>query len=247
MPPTTNKQTSMTNIFNEPVRIQLGGAPGDGVTEVIIKPGESVDFHANLCAPVHGAGTEDVPSIIARESTRTWPDGTRKPTLVPRPSREAKKARGRRPKASRLRRSRRQEVSELDDGAHRRREVPDPALHGLVCALPPVRLGARARAPRARDDAGRAGGDAAVVAECQRIDDRDHRRRDAPQGDHRRLDRSQRRPRSTSSAIAAGSSSVASPASSASTSATTSSPGPCRARARPSTEWSNGGNWQMQG
>jgi hypothetical protein len=92
MPPTTNKQTSMTNIFHEPVRIVLGGAPGDGVTEVIIKPGESVEFHANLCAPVHGAGTEDVPSIIARESTRDWPDGTRKPTLVLSTDPRAKKA-----------------------------------------------------------------------------------------------------------------------------------------------------------
>jgi hypothetical protein len=83
---------SMTNIFNETVRIQLGGQPGDGVTVVTIEPGKSADFHENLCTPVHGGGSEDIPSIIARESTRTWPDGSRKPTLVPTAELEAKKA-----------------------------------------------------------------------------------------------------------------------------------------------------------
>ena len=78
-----NKTIQMVNVFDEPVRIELGGAPGDGTTEYVIEPGQSQAFHENLCKPVQGAGRNTIPSILSRMSTRTFPDGVRRPTLIP--------------------------------------------------------------------------------------------------------------------------------------------------------------------
>lgn len=84
-----NKTIQMVNVFDEPVRIVIGGNPGDGVTEYVIKPGEAQAFHENLCKPVPGAGPAALPSILSRKSTRTWVDGVRRPCLIP--ADEAKK------------------------------------------------------------------------------------------------------------------------------------------------------------
>jgi hypothetical protein len=84
-----NKTIQMTNIGEEPIVITIGGAPGDGVTEYSVAPGESVPFHENFCKPVPGAGPQSMPSILARQSTRDFPDGVRRPVLVP--ANEAKK------------------------------------------------------------------------------------------------------------------------------------------------------------
>src|SRR5690242_14558557 len=73
----------MVNVSDEVVRIQLGGSPGDGVTVFEIEPGKSQAFHENFCKPVPGAGRAELPSIMARESMRTFPDGVRRPALVP--------------------------------------------------------------------------------------------------------------------------------------------------------------------
>lgn len=77
------KTISMTNISAEPVRISIGGQPGEEPTVYTIPPGGRQDFPEGYCVPVRGRGPEIVPSILARQSTRTWPDGTRRPTLVP--------------------------------------------------------------------------------------------------------------------------------------------------------------------
>lgn len=87
-----NKTIKMTNIGEEPIVITIGGAPGDGVTEYVVKPGEEVPFHENFCKPVPGAGHQTMPSILARQSMRDFPDGVRRPVLVP--VDEAKKVRG---------------------------------------------------------------------------------------------------------------------------------------------------------
>jgi hypothetical protein len=84
-----NRVTQMTNIGEEPVTITIGGAPGDGVTEYVIEPNQSVPFHENYCKPVPGAGHQEMPSILARQSSRDFPDGVRRPLLVP--ASEAKK------------------------------------------------------------------------------------------------------------------------------------------------------------
>jgi hypothetical protein len=81
----------MMNIGDEPVTITIGGAPGDGVTEYVVEPGQSAPFHENYCKPVPGAGPQELPSILARQSMREFPDGVRRPVLVP--ASEAKKAR----------------------------------------------------------------------------------------------------------------------------------------------------------
>lgn len=79
----TNKFVSMTNIFSEPVRIEIGGSPGEGVTEYVIQPGDAREFQMGYCVPVPSAGPEMLPSILSRKSMRTWPDGVRRPTLIP--------------------------------------------------------------------------------------------------------------------------------------------------------------------
>jgi hypothetical protein len=81
--PTKQQFTSMTNIFTEPVKITLGGSPGEAVTEFVINPGEAQDFPRSLCEPVPGAGSENLPPILERKSMRTWNDGKRRPTLIP--------------------------------------------------------------------------------------------------------------------------------------------------------------------
>lgn len=78
-----NKTISMVNISEEPLTIMIGAGPGEGVTEYVIKPGESQAFHENYCKPVPGAGHQELPSILSRQSTRTFPDGVRRPCLVP--------------------------------------------------------------------------------------------------------------------------------------------------------------------
>lgn len=80
---TVNKVTQMVNISEEPITISIGGAPGDGVTEYSINPGEAVPFHENLCKPVPGAGHLEMPSILSRQSMRDFPDGIRRPVLIP--------------------------------------------------------------------------------------------------------------------------------------------------------------------
>ena len=86
-----NKTIQMVNVSDEPIRIELGGAPGDGTMEFVIEPGQSQAFHENYCKPVQGAGRTTIPPILARMSMRTYPDGVRRPTLVP--AAEAKKVR----------------------------------------------------------------------------------------------------------------------------------------------------------
>lgn len=91
MAASVNRTINMMNIGEEPITITIGGAPGDGVTEFIVKPGEAVPFHENYCKPVPGAGPQSLPSILSRQSTREFPDGVRRPVLVP--AVEAKKVR----------------------------------------------------------------------------------------------------------------------------------------------------------
>jgi hypothetical protein len=86
-----NKTIQMVNVSEEPVRVELGSAPGDGTTEYVIEPGQSQAFHENLCKPVQGAGRNTIPSILERMSMRTYPDGIRRPTLIP--AQDAKKVR----------------------------------------------------------------------------------------------------------------------------------------------------------
>lgn len=82
----------MVNVSDEPVTIQISaGGPGSGVNETTVKPNESSPFPESYCLPVPGAGQTDIPSIISRSSTRTWPDGSRRPTLYQ--TAEAKRAR----------------------------------------------------------------------------------------------------------------------------------------------------------
>lgn len=86
-----NRTIQMTNIGEEPITISIGGAPGDGVTEYQLAPGESAPFHENYCKPVPGAGPQELPAILARQSLRYFPDGVRRPVLVP--ASDAKKIR----------------------------------------------------------------------------------------------------------------------------------------------------------
>jgi hypothetical protein len=86
------KSMLMTNISDEPVTIQISaGGPGSGINETTVKPNESSAFPESYCAPVPSAGQTDIPSIVSRSSTRTWPDGSRRPTLYP--TDDAKRAR----------------------------------------------------------------------------------------------------------------------------------------------------------
>lgn len=78
-----NKTIQMVNVSEAPVRIEIGGSPGDGVTEYVIQPGEAQAFHENLCKPIPGAGRNKLEPILARKSMRNFPDGVRRPTLVP--------------------------------------------------------------------------------------------------------------------------------------------------------------------
>lgn len=79
-----NQAVPMTNIWDQPVTIQIGSTPGSGVDEYTIKPGETQSFPEGYCKPVPAAGQDKfLPAILARESTRTWDDGVRRPTLVP--------------------------------------------------------------------------------------------------------------------------------------------------------------------
>lgn len=78
-----NKTVMMVNVSDEDVRITIGGGPGDGVTEYVIKPNEQAPFHENYCKPVPGAGRNELPSILSRKSMRTFKDGIRRPALVP--------------------------------------------------------------------------------------------------------------------------------------------------------------------
>ncbi len=87
-----NKTISMVNIGDEPVTIRIGGTPGDGATEYTIGPGEAQSFHENYCKAVPGAGPEKLPSILARRSMRAFPDGVRRPVLVPAAEAKAIKA-----------------------------------------------------------------------------------------------------------------------------------------------------------
>jgi len=78
-----NRTISMTNISDQAITIHIGGSPGDGVTEHVIEPGGAQHFHENYCKPVAGAGTENMPPILARHSLRECADGVRRPMLVP--------------------------------------------------------------------------------------------------------------------------------------------------------------------
>lgn len=79
------KTVNMVNIYPSPVTIRIDGAPGGNSTEYTVEPGKSVPLPETYCKPVPGAGNgELLPSIIARESARNWPDSdVRAATLVP--------------------------------------------------------------------------------------------------------------------------------------------------------------------
>jgi len=95
------KTTKMTNVWDRPVKFRIDGTPGSEPVEYEVEPGESVPLPEALCVPVQGAGTNMIPSIMARKTTRTWIDGVRRPALVPASEVEAFKAAVKRQQADR--------------------------------------------------------------------------------------------------------------------------------------------------
>jgi hypothetical protein len=113
---------------------------------------------------------------------RTYPDGVRRPTLDPGAEAKAKKRRvrqgarcleeGRLAAAEAgLERSPAGAAGALSHGADGPAEVRHPPLHGVERTLPPVRLRARARAQRARHEAGGDDGGPGFIDQCKRIDE----------------------------------------------------------------------------
>lgn len=87
-----NQTITMVNIGDAPITVEIGGSPGDGVTEYVIDPGKGIPFPENYCKPIPGAGRNVRPSIMSAKSMRTFPDGVRRPVLVPESEAEKTKA-----------------------------------------------------------------------------------------------------------------------------------------------------------
>lgn len=82
-PQNVRRMRSVVNISHQMVEIDISGTPGSAPMRYEIEPGHSADMPPGYVEVVQGAGRNTLPSIIARRTNITWPDGKRRPALVP--------------------------------------------------------------------------------------------------------------------------------------------------------------------
>lgn len=77
------RMRSVTNIFPEPVAFRIAGTPGSAPMLYELEPRRSTDLPPGYVEPKQSAGRRRLTPIIERMTTVTWPDGKRRPAVVP--------------------------------------------------------------------------------------------------------------------------------------------------------------------